>query len=212
MHRYGSCCNIAWAWSNREIWEHHKIAQLGSRWLIFVLHVSQLLAVGNFLTLRRGCKLLSKKLLSVENNSPGNSVTESPSLPTKLRELVASTTRRKGEWPEIGNVEQGVCPCYLQAWSNERWERENDHQFSKRNQSPLGRTGCGKKATCSKKVREHSGKIWVYREIFLLWDHKAQKLMRKCIRGGSLSQNSTDVYRSDCLGDEGVWEVMGSLW
>lgn len=47
---------------------------------------------------------------------------------------------------------------------------------------------------------------------FLLRDCKDQRLMRKCLRGGSLSHNSTDVYRSECLGDEGVWEVLGSLW
>jgi len=38
----------------------------------------------------------------------------------------------------------------------------------------------------------------------LLKDPKSQRLMRKSIRRGSLSQNSTDVYRSECLGDEGI--------
>lgn len=67
------------------------------------------MALGFFLSPKRGCNLtdISRKLLSIEDNSAGNSIAESPSLATKLRAVVASITRSEGQWPEIGNMEQG---------------------------------------------------------------------------------------------------------
>lgn len=57
-----------------------ELSQFASRWLTFVPPLSQLLAVGHFPISKRRCNFpgISRRLLSIEGNSPGNGKVKSP--------------------------------------------------------------------------------------------------------------------------------------
>lgn len=119
--------------------------------------------------------------MSVEDNSAWNSIAENPSLATKLRAVVASITRSEGQWPEIGNMDQGGLLI-----------------------SKAGVMKAEKGKTITTLVRGHEviwGEMDLVRRLFtagreeniqgkygyigkcLLKDPKSQSLIRKCIRG-----------------------------